>query len=100
MQPAGGGEALYMISIDDIAGRQMAISRSPAVRRTDLDRYSLTMNGWRRLDVIGEPAFQRAFNGLYIVRRGEPWPMAHLGIMGGLQIRYRSAVRNGFARNL
>jgi len=91
-----------MISIDDIAGRQTEILRSLAARWMDLDRYSFTVSGLRRIDVSSDPRFQKTFNGLYMVRRGEAWRMAYFGIMeahkNDLEVRFETVLQKIFEK--
>jgi len=46
------------------------------LRRSDLSRYRYLMNRVGQCDVRTDAAFQRTFNGLYMVRRGAPWRKA------------------------
>ena len=49
------------------------VLRRLQARRSDMDRYRYLMTRFWQCDVRSDAAFQRTFNGLYMVRRGALW---------------------------
>lgn len=62
-----------MIGIGDLLDRQSSIFDALRRRHADLVRYAYTIRSLRSLNVLYDQAYQRTFNGLYMVRRNGQW---------------------------
>ncbi len=62
-----------MIGIGDLLDRQSSIFDALRRRHADLVGYAYTIRSLRSLNVLYDQAYQRTFNGLYMVRRNGQW---------------------------